>query len=68
MAKVEGILAEDRDIEHFTAYTGAGSPRFYMALNPDLPDPSFAKFVILTKGPEARSVSRTRLTRPLPNG
>jgi multidrug efflux pump len=61
VAKLEGILAEDRDIEHFTAYTGAGSPRFYMALNPDLPNANFAKFVILTKGPEARERLRTRL-------
>jgi multidrug efflux pump len=61
VAKLEEILAGDPDIEHFSAYTGAGSPRFYLALNPDLPDPSFAKFVILTKGPEARERLRGRL-------
>ena len=38
MAKVEEVLADDPDLEHFTAYTGAGAPRFYMALNPDLPN------------------------------
>ncbi len=49
------------DISHFTAYTGAGSARFFLALNPDLPDPSFAKFVIQTTSKEARERVRQRL-------
>ena len=61
VAKVERVLAGDPDLEHFTAYTGAGSPRFYMSLNPDLPNASFAKLVIQTKGPEARERLRARL-------
>ncbi|QJX00939.1 efflux RND transporter permease subunit [Frigoriglobus tundricola] len=61
VVKLEAILAGDPDIDHFTAYTGAGAPRFYLALNPDLPDPSFAKFVIQTRSPEARERLRARL-------
>jgi multidrug efflux pump len=61
VAKLEAVLASDPDIDHFTAYIGAGPPRFYMALNPDLPDPSFAKVVIQTKDPAARERLRTRL-------
>jgi multidrug efflux pump len=61
VAKVEEVLAGDPDLEYFTAYTGAGAPRFYMALNPDLPNASFAKLVIQTKGPEARERLRSRL-------
>jgi multidrug efflux pump len=61
VAKVEAVLSGDLDLEHFTAYTGAGAPRFYMSLNPDLPNASFAKLVIHTKGPEARERLRGRL-------
>lgn len=61
VAGVEGVLNGDTDIDHYTAYTGAGAPRFYLALNPDLPDPSFAKVVIIAKDPEARERLRTRL-------
>ncbi|MDY3554954.1 efflux RND transporter permease subunit [Gemmata sp. JC717] len=61
VVKMEQVLAGDPDIDHFTAYVGAGPPRFYLALNPDLPDPSFAKFVIQTKDPAARERLRTRL-------
>ena len=38
------------DVEYFTSYTGAGAARFFLALNPDLPNPSFAKIVIQTSG------------------
>jgi multidrug efflux pump subunit AcrB len=63
VAKVENVLLGDPDLEHFTAYTGAGAPRFYMALNPDLPNSSFAKIVIMTKGSEARERLRSRLMK-----
>ncbi|WP_354687054.1 hypothetical protein [Cupriavidus necator] len=29
-----------------TAYIGQGAPRFYLAMSPELPDPSFAKLVV----------------------
>jgi multidrug efflux pump subunit AcrB len=61
VAKLEKILIGDPEIEQFTAYTGAGSPRILLALNPDLPNPSFAKFVIVTKGRESRERLRERL-------
>ncbi len=61
IVKLEAVLKDDPDIDQFTAYAGAGPPRFYLALNPDLPDPSFAKFVIQAKSPEARERLRVRL-------
>jgi multidrug efflux pump subunit AcrB len=42
----------------FTSYIGAGSARFFLALNPDLPNPSFAKLVIQTTSVEAREALR----------
>ena len=35
--KMEAILRKDEDVRFFTAYTGAGAPRFYLALDPELP-------------------------------
>jgi multidrug efflux pump subunit AcrB len=59
--KMEAILAKDDDVRFFTAYTGAGAPRFYLALNPELPNPGFAQFVVMTKDLEARERVRSRL-------
>jgi len=59
--KMEAVLAKDEDVKFFTAYTGAGSPRFYLSLNPELPNPGYAQFVVMTKNMEARERLRSRL-------
>jgi multidrug efflux pump subunit AcrB len=59
--KMEAVLAKDDGIKFFTAYTGAGQPRFYLSLNPELPNPSYAAFIVMTKGVEDREKVRARL-------
>ncbi len=57
----EKVLAQDKDAQHFTVYTGGGAPRFYLSLEPELPNPGYAQFVIMTSGTEAREALRARL-------
>jgi multidrug efflux pump subunit AcrB len=37
-----------------SSYIGGGAPRFWLAYNPDLPVPNFAKMIILTPSPKDR--------------
>lgn len=64
--RMEAVLAKDKDINFFTAYTGAGAPRFYLALNPELPNAGYAQFVVMTKDLEAREHVRSRLMATVP--
>lgn len=59
--RLEAVLAKDPDIEFFTAYTGAGTPIFYLSILPELPNPGFAQFVIKTANIEQRERVRARL-------
>jgi multidrug efflux pump subunit AcrB len=59
--RMEAVLAKEQDVKFFTAYTGADAPRFYLALNPELPNPGFAQFVVMTKDMEARERVRSKL-------
>jgi multidrug efflux pump len=59
--RLEGILKQDPDVEYFTAYTGAGTPIFYLSIQPELPNPGFAQVVVKTAGIEQRERVRTRL-------
>ena len=59
--RLEAILAQDPDIEYFTAYTGAGTPIFYLSIQAELPNPGFAQVVIKTAGIEQRERVRARL-------
>ncbi len=61
--KVEKMLIGHPALEHFSTYVGAGAPRFYLALNPVLPNENFAQIVITTKGNEAREALRAELIR-----
>lgn len=60
--KVEEFLSEKLEhISNFAVYVGTGSPRFYLPLDQQLPNPSFAQFVITTKSIEHREALRTQL-------
>ncbi|MDR7151891.1 multidrug efflux pump subunit AcrB [Hydrogenophaga palleronii] len=59
---LESVLAKDPDVEFFTAYTGAGTPIFYLSIQPELPNPGFAQVVVKTAGIEQRERVRARLT------
>src|SRR5262249_43229498 len=49
----ETLLKDDKDISTYTAYVGQGSPRFWLGLNPQLPNEAFAEIVIVAKDVEA---------------
>src|SRR5437868_13115641 len=52
--KAEELLKGDKDIATYTSYVGQGSPRFWLGLNPQLPNEAFAEIVIVAKDAEAR--------------
>jgi multidrug efflux pump subunit AcrB len=68
VAKVEGWLKQQPEAEVVTSYIGQGAPRFFLAMAPELPDPSFAKIVILTPGAEAREALKLRLRQKIAEG
>ncbi|CUI02666.1 efflux RND transporter permease subunit [Massilia antarctica] len=67
-AKVEGWLAKQAEAKIVTAYIGQGAPRFYLAMGPELPDPSFAKIVVRTDSQEQREALKQRLRMAIAGG
>jgi multidrug efflux pump subunit AcrB len=65
--KMEQLLRKDEDVRFFTAYTGAGAPRFYLSLDPELPNPGFSQFIVMTKDLEARERVRSKLMAMAPS-
>ncbi|PWS37901.1 hypothetical protein DFH01_00870 [Falsiroseomonas bella] len=59
--RIAAQVADDPDAETYTAYVGAGAPRFFLALNPDLPNEAFGKLVIQSRDVPARERLRAKL-------
>ncbi|CAI1597569.1 Swarming motility protein SwrC [Serratia grimesii] len=66
--KIETWLKKQGEAKIVTSYIGQGSPRFYLAMAPELPDPSFAKIVVLTDTPSAREALKFRLRAAVADG
>ncbi|QUT05593.1 efflux RND transporter permease subunit [Sphingobium phenoxybenzoativorans] len=67
-AKVEAWLKKQPEAKIVTTYVGQGAPRFYLAISPELPDPSFAKIVILTPGEKEREALKRRVREAAAQG
>ncbi len=61
LKRLEQLVEGDADVRHHATYLGAGAPRFFLALNPDLPNEAFGKLIIETTDIEARERLRDRL-------
>jgi multidrug efflux pump len=66
--KAEALLKDDNDISTYTAYVGQGSPRFWLGLNPQLPNEAFAEIVIVAKGVEARERIKAKIENAVADG
>ncbi|MBV8837217.1 MAG: efflux RND transporter permease subunit, partial [Alphaproteobacteria bacterium] len=66
--KAEGLIEGDKDVATYTTYVGQGAPRFWLGLNPVLPNPNFAQIVIVTKDLEARERVKARLEKAIADG
>jgi len=66
--KVEQWVRKQPEAKIVTAYIGQGAPRFFFSYNPELPDPAFAKLIILTPDARARDQLKWRLRERIAQG
>ncbi len=63
--RLESWLAGDPDLINHVAFVGTGAPRFYLPLDQQLPQPSFAQFLLLATDIAARERVHQRLVEHL---
>ncbi|MFS8124690.1 efflux RND transporter permease subunit [Rhizobium sp. BR 250] len=66
--KIENWLKAQPETRIATSYIGQGAPRFFFAMSPELPDPAFAKIVVLTSDAHQREELKHRLRQEIANG
>ena len=66
--QLERILADQPGIKSWAAYSGVGTPRFFLAFSPQLQTPNFAQFVINTDSVPAREALLGVLNKAIDGG
>ncbi|AEG31941.1 efflux RND transporter permease subunit [Thiomicrospira cyclica] len=66
--RMGAILNEQPEVQSLASYIGAGAPRFFMALNPELPNPAFAKIIAITGDRHERDQLQKRLQTLINDG
>jgi multidrug efflux pump len=66
--QLEAVLHDQPGIRSWVAYSGIGTPRFFLSFLPQLQIPNFAQFVINTKSVPAREVLLNTLTKAIDAG
>ncbi|MBY5346853.1 efflux RND transporter permease subunit [Rhizobium leguminosarum] len=62
MARFEKeMLADNKDVDHWTTYVGQGAPRFILSFDVQTPNVSFGQTIIVTKGLDVRDKMRAEL-------
>jgi len=63
--RLEALLNDNPDVDHYSTYVGRGAIRFILTLNVQLANPFFAQFVIVAKDLEARERLHQMLEKEL---
>ena len=61
--RLDALLKDDPDIDHWSSYIGRGAVRFYLPLDEQLQNDFFAQTVIVAKNAKARERVRARLQK-----
>ena len=66
--KIEKWLSAQPEAKIVSSYIGGGAPRFWLAYNPELPNPNFAKMMVLTPNEKERDKLIFRLRQQVAAG
>ena len=66
--RIEAMLAPMEEVKSFSAYVGAGAPRFFITANPEMPNPAFARVIAMTGSAAERDRVMAKLERATRDG
>jgi len=59
--KLDELLKNDPDVDHWSSYVGRGAVRFYLPMDPQLPNAHFSEAIVVTKDYKVRRQVMERL-------
>ncbi|HEY9101917.1 efflux RND transporter permease subunit [Chitinimonas sp.] len=66
--KIETAVRKEPEAKIVSSYIGQGTPRFFLAINPELPNPSYAQMIVLTEDAHARDALKAKIRKMIADG
>ncbi|MCY1262335.1 Nickel and cobalt resistance protein CnrA [compost metagenome] len=66
--RLEALLAPLDEVRSYSAYTGAGAPRFFITANPEMPNSAFARIIAIAHDEQARDRVMARIRQAVADG
>ena len=65
---IEDALKKEPEAKIVSSYVGQGTPRFFLAINPQLPNPAYAQMIVLPENAHARNVLKVKMQKMIADG
>ena len=65
---IEDALKKEPEAKIVSSYVGQGTPRFFLAINPELPNPAYAQMIVLTENAHDRNVLKVKMQKMIADG
>uniref|UniRef100_UPI000365C895 efflux RND transporter permease subunit n=1 Tax=Herbaspirillum lusitanum TaxID=213312 RepID=UPI000365C895 len=66
--KIEEALHKEPEAKIVSSYIGQGAPRFFLSVNPELPNPAFAQLIVLTDNAKDRDALKAKFSKMIADG
>jgi len=65
---IEEALRKEPEAKIVSSYIGQGAPRFFLSVNPELPNPAFGQLIVLTDNSKDRDVLKAKVSKMIDSG
>ncbi|TFW29272.1 efflux RND transporter permease subunit [Duganella callida] len=65
---IESALKQEKETKIVSSYVGQGTPRFFLGINPELPNPAYAQMIVLTENAHDRNVLKLKMQKLIADG
>jgi multidrug efflux pump subunit AcrB len=65
---IEEALKKEPEVKIVSSYVGQGTPRFFLGINPELPNPAYAQMIVLTENAHDRNALKVKVQKMIADG
>ncbi|WP_050476537.1 efflux RND transporter permease subunit [Herbaspirillum rhizosphaerae] len=65
---IEEALRKEPEAKIVSSYIGQGAPRFFLSVNPELPNPAFGQLIVLTDNSKDRDALKAKVSKMIESG